>query len=489
MSSTGNLVVRGTVISLVGQLAAQIIRFGSNIVLARFLPESAFGINAMVFALTTGLWLMSDVGIGASVIRSKREDDDFINTAWTLSVARGFILFGLGTIAGPIAAWFYREPQLVWLLPLCSTMVLLLASESTAYWVQQRRMSVGRTMGIDLAAQVVALFVAIPIAIYTEHVIALALAAVMSAAVKFVLTHLILPGPRMRFRWDKLALKEIFSFGQWIFLSTLFSFLATRWDVFSLARLQGFALLGVYGLAGQITSVPNQIAIQVTNTILTPVLADAFRGSIEELRARLKEARRAYLPAAALLFVGAATTAPAFFLIAYKEGFHAAGPMAQLLMLPAWLAFLQEASSRALLAAGDGRGLALSNAVKVVGTIIATLVGFELWGFWGFVGGCGAGAVVGVVVVGWRLRDHGVTVLVGDLVATVVFFVVGGAACVVPMFLEPIVGIKSQWLTLVSCVLICGPLAVLVVERVKEARANARGTSVTLAAEMPRAGT
>ena len=487
--STGQKVVRGTVISLVGQLATQMLRFAGNIVLARFLPESAFGINAMVFALTTGLWLMSDVGIGASVIRSKREDDDFINTAWTLSVARGFILFGLGTLAGPPAAWFYDEPQLLWLLPLCSTMVLLLASESTAYWVQQRRMTVGRTMGLDLAAQVIALAVAIPVAIYTQHVIALALAAVVSALVKFVLTHIILPGPRMKFCWDKLALREIFSFGQWIFLSTLFSFVATRWDVFSLGRLEGFALLGVYGLAGQITSVPNQISIQVTNTILTPVLSDAFRGSVEQLRTRLAEARQAYLPAAALLFLGAATTAPAFFLLAYKENFHAAGPMAQLLMLPAWLAFLQEASSRALLAAGDGRGLALSNAVKVFGTIIATLVGFELWGFWGFVSGCGVGAFVGVVVVGWRLRKHGVLVLGGEVMATAAFLVVGGVACGLPLWLAPRVGVHAAWLTLVSCVVICGPLAVLVIKRVREARASSRGDSVSLGIEVPRPGT
>ncbi len=475
--STGKQVVRGTAISLVGQLATQMLRFAGNIVLARFLPEEAFGINAMVFALTTGLWLMSDVGIGASVIRSKRDDDDFINTAWTLSVVRGVMLFGLGTLAGPPAAWFYKEPQLIWLLPLCSTMVLLLAAESQAYWVQQRRMAVGRIMSIDVASQAIALAVAIPVAIYTRHVIALACAAVVSAIVKFLLTHLILPGPRMKFRWDKLAIKEIFAFGQWIFLSTLFSFLATRWDVFSLGRLEGFALLGVYGLAGQITSVPNQISIQVTNTVLTPVLADAFRGSAEELRTRLTQARRAYLPAAALLFLGAATTAPAFFQLAYKQNFHAAGPMAQLLMLPAWLAFLQEASSRALLAAGDGRGLALSNAVKVIGTIIATLVGFELWGFWGFVGGCAVGAVIGVVIVGWRLREHGVTVLGGDLIATLAFLLVGGAACAIPVWAEPLVGVNAAWLTLISCVVLCGPLAVIVFRRAAEGRGLARAAT------------
>ena len=472
MSNTQR-VVRGTVITLVAQLATQVLRFAGNIVLARFLSEEAFGINAMVFALTTGLWLMSDVGIGASIIRSKREDDDFINTAWTLSVVRGFMLFGLGTLAGPVAAWFYDEPQLTWLLPLCSTMVLLLAAESQAYWVQQRRMVLGATMGIDVLSQVLALAVAIPVAIYTQHVIALALAAVVSAVVKFSLTHLILPGPRMRFRWEKPAIKEVFSFGQWIFLSTLFSFLATRWDVFSLGRLQGFALLGVYGIAGQISGVPSQISMQVTATILTPVLSDAFRGSIDKLRSRLSQARRAYLPAAALLFLGAATTAPAFFLLAYKEGFHAAGPMAQLLMLPAWLTFLQEASSRALLAAGDGRGLALSNAVKVLGTIVATMLGFEVWGFWGFVGGYAVGAFIGTVVVGWRLRKFEVFVLGGDLLATVVFVALGALACGVPVWLEPKVGIHAAWLTLMSCALVCGPLAFIAVKRIVDTRATA----------------
>lgn len=480
--------IRGTAISLVGQLASQLLRFGGNIVLARFLPESAFGVSAMVFALTTGLWLMSDVGIGPSIMRSKREDDDFIHTAWTLSVARGVVLFLLGCAAGPGFAWFYNEPMLLWLLPLCSLMVLLLASESTQYWVQQRHMQVTRPIVIDVLAQVVALGVAIPIAIYSQHVIALAAAAVVSALVKFVMSHVALPGSRMKFRWDKLALKEIFNFGQWIFLSTLFSFVAMRWDVFSLGRLEGFALLGVYGLAGQITSVPNQISIQVSNQILTPVFSDAFRGSIDQLRIKIAQARKAYVPAAALLFLGAATTAPAFFLVAYREGFHGAGTMAQLLMIPAWLAFLQEASSRALLAAGDGRGLALGNGIKVVGTIGGTLLGFQLYGFWGFVVGGGVGAFVGLLAVALRLRTHGIPAVVPDLIATAVFVVVGGVACVGPHLLAPllpgidlevfgvglpgVLHVHPAALTLVSCVLVCGPLAFYVLRHVRKARSE-----------------
>jgi O-antigen/teichoic acid export membrane protein len=464
--------VRSTLVSLGGQMAAQVLRLVSNIVLARFLPESAFGISGLVFALTTGLWLISDVGIGATVIRSQRTDDRFLHTAWTLSVLRGAVLFAIGAAAGPIAAWFYGEPVLLWMLPLCSVMVLLLGSESTQYWVQAREMAVTRTLGIDLAAQVVALAASVPVAIATGHVVALAIPAVVSAFMKFSLTHLVLPGVRMRFAWDKTALREIFSFGQWIFVSTLFSFLSGKWDTFTLSKLQGFSIMGVFGQAGQIASVPNQVSLQVVNNILTPVLSDAFRGSVEAMRARLTLARKAYLPAGALLFLGAATTAPAFFFLAYTQAFAGAGRMAQVLMLPAWLAFVQEASSRALLAAGDGRGLALTNVVKTIATVVATAIGFALYGFWGFLGGVAVGGLVGVVGVGLRLRRHGVFVLSGDLVATAAYTVALALACGAPVVVVDagVVDAPAALLTLVSCVLVCGPLALVVLRLIRQAR-------------------
>jgi len=469
--SVSNRALRGTVISLIGQLGTQFLRFGSNIVLARLLPESAFGISAMIFAITTGLWLISDVGIGASIIRSEREDRAFLDTAWTLSVSRGAILFVIGSLLGPPMAWFYDEPQLVWLLPLCSMMVLLLAAESTGVYVAQRRLQVGRLTALEIIAQVAALAVSIPVAIYTQHVIALVAAAIVSALVKLIGSFLIMPSVRPWFAWDRPALKEIFSFGQWIFISTLFSFVAMRWDVFSLGRLEGFALLGIYGLASQIANVPAQIAMQVTSSVLTPVLADAWRGAKDNLQTSLHAARKAYVPAGMLLFLGAAATAPAFFIIAYKPGFHSAGPMAQVLMIPFWLGFLQEASSRALVAAGDGRGLALGNALRVVVTIVSTLIGFELFGFQGFIGAGGVGALVGMFVIGFRLRAQRMPgVIVDDLKGTAVFLGLLGFICLVPLMIEDEVGVGAAWLTLITGAVVLLPLAVVVVRRVKGAR-------------------
>jgi O-antigen/teichoic acid export membrane protein len=465
--------VRSTAISLVGQLATQLLRFASTIVLARFLPESAFGVNAIVASLTLGLWMVSDVGIPASILKSERDDDAFVSTAWTLSLVRGGMLLVAGCVLGVPAAWLYDEPQLLWLMPLGSLMIFFVAAESTRIYSATRTMQIGRVVGLEVSAQVIALSVSIPTAIATGHVIAFVVGAAASGLVKLVLSHLVLPGSRVRIVWDGTATSEILSFGKWIFLSTLCAYVAVRWDIFALGRLEGMALLGVYGLANQITSVPHQMAMHATGNVLTPVLADAFRSSKERFRERLAMARRAYIPVALLLFVGAATTAPAFFILAFKQGFHAAGPMAQALMVQAWFDFLQEASSRSLLARGDGRGLALTNALKLVATIVGTYVGLQLWGFWGFVWGNACGGLVGIVAVGLRLRGQGLPeVLWADLQAAAVLLLVLAVSCGVPVLLQDSRGWPAAWTTLVGCMVVCGPVGLIVLRRIREARAS-----------------
>ena len=88
--------------SIVGavQFATQAIRFLSNIILAALLSPVIFGLMAIVTTIRTGIELLSDVGIGQSIVVS---DDgakqEFVETAWALKIIRGIVLtlrHGLG---------------------------------------------------------------------------------------------------------------------------------------------------------------------------------------------------------------------------------------------------------------------------------------------------------------------------------------------------------------------------------------------------------
>ena len=89
-SEAKSKLLNGSLWTFFGYGSSQIIRLGSNLVLARLLFPEAFGIMSLVTVVMQGLTMISDLGVGPSIIHSKRGDDpNFLNTAWTIQVIRG----------------------------------------------------------------------------------------------------------------------------------------------------------------------------------------------------------------------------------------------------------------------------------------------------------------------------------------------------------------------------------------------------------------
>lgn len=474
-STLGRRALSGTAISLGGQLVSQVLRLGSNLVLTHLLAPEAFGLMAIVLAVTTGLQLISDVGIWQAIVASPRgEDRAFQDTAWTFTALRGVVLFAIGCAAAVPAAAFYERDELLWLLPLCSAQALVMGLESTKLAIAARRLIIGRMVGIDLVAQAAALAVALPVGFATHSVMALVCATMTSVVVRTVLSHVALAGPRNRFFFERAAAREIWSFGGWIFVSTIFYFIGTRWDVFALGKLEGMGVVGVFGLATMITQVPVQLSEKVTGFVLMPALAERFREDPKALAGDVRRARMILFPAGAVLFLGAAMTAPAFFDFLYRDVYESAGWMTQLVVLTGWCALLQDASSRALLALGNTKGIAAANFVRVVATIGCTYAGFTLGGsgttaLIGFLAGSAVGAFVGALALGTVLGKAGVHVLGIDTVATILFVILAAIGCVTPYFLAPLVDVRVSLVTLALVPVLLGPLAAFVAVRTRRA--------------------
>ena len=84
---------RSAAITVLGFGASQAIRLASNLILTRLLFPEAFGMMAIVGVFLIGLAMFSDVGVGPSIMGSARGDEpDFLDTAWTIQIARGLIL-------------------------------------------------------------------------------------------------------------------------------------------------------------------------------------------------------------------------------------------------------------------------------------------------------------------------------------------------------------------------------------------------------------
>jgi len=148
--------LRSIFFTIVNYGGGNILRLISNLILTRLLFPEAFGLLALVQVFITGLQMFSDTGIRVSIMQSKRGDDpDFLNTAWTIQVIRGFFLWlGACVLAYP-AASFYGEPMLAQLLPVVGLNALISGFASTNVATANRHMKLGLLTRIDLSNQVV----------------------------------------------------------------------------------------------------------------------------------------------------------------------------------------------------------------------------------------------------------------------------------------------------------------------------------------------
>ena len=67
--SLKQMATHGSLWTIAGYGTSQVLRFGSNLVLAKLLFPQAFGLMAIVNGVMQGLVMFSDVGIGQSIIR------------------------------------------------------------------------------------------------------------------------------------------------------------------------------------------------------------------------------------------------------------------------------------------------------------------------------------------------------------------------------------------------------------------------------------
>jgi O-antigen/teichoic acid export membrane protein len=216
---------------MIGYGGSQALRLAANLVLARLLFPEAFGLMALVTVVTVGLSLFSDVGIGPAIAQNPRGDDpDFLNTAWTIQVIRGFGLWAMTLLLAWPVAWVYDTPDLILYLPIAGVALAIAGFNPTRIETAHRHLLVGRLTALDLAAQAIGVGAMVLVAWATGSVMALVLGGVLQAGAKLLLTHYGLPGARNRFRWEKSAAQELIRFGKWIFLSTAFWFLTSQGD-------------------------------------------------------------------------------------------------------------------------------------------------------------------------------------------------------------------------------------------------------------------
>ncbi|MGE0350246.1 oligosaccharide flippase family protein [Hydrogenophaga sp.] len=370
-NSALNAKARSGSIWIVGAFgASQVLRLGLNVVLAALLFEEAFALMAIVTAVMVGLNMFSDIGLQQNVVQSPRGDESaFLNTAWTMQVIRGI---GLTLIAAAVAwplATFYgtNDPtalELRWLIPLVALTAAIDGLRSPSALSAARHMLVARLTRIDVIVQISNAGMAMVLVWFMRSVYGIAWAGVLSSILYMVLTYWLLPGPRPRLMLERDAMRAIISFGKWIFLATLISFLAMQIDRLAFAAMYPLAEVGVYSIAMSLAMVVTALIGRLQIAVMFPWYSRMIESGMALEQAYYKAKMPMLIMSTyfvTLLIVGAGS----FFKLAYDDRYAQAAVFLPILSVGIWFSSMGGMYGAAFLAAGRSKWIALVSAVKV----------------------------------------------------------------------------------------------------------------------------
>lgn len=376
---------RGALWAGLGYAGTQGVRLASNLLLTRLLFEEAFGIMALVTVFMQGLQLFSDVGVGPNIVQSERGDDPrFLNTAWTMQVVRGFLLWVVScAVAVPFAA-FYDEPLLASIVPVSGFTAFLAGLNSTKLYTELRRVALKRFVLVDLASQIASMLAMVSWALVDRSVWALVSGGLVGGVVKTLLTHLALPGPRNRLAWDPTAVRAIFRFGGWIFFSTILTFLDRNAHTLIFAKVITTAQLGVYQIGVMVATLPTLALGHLTHNVLFPLYSRVIQAG-GDVGPVFRRARLSVLIVAGWVLSGFMAGGQTAIDLLWDERYSDAGWALRLLSAGAWFSLMEVTNGSAFLARGKANMLVISNTTKLLTTLFLIPCGFVLGGFQGAV--------------------------------------------------------------------------------------------------------
>lgn len=242
-------------------------------VLARLLSPADFGVVSVSLVVIGFSSIFTQVGLGPAIVQRRELEPRHIETAVVVSVLFGTGLAALIWLLAPVAAAFFRDPQvtpvlraLAWLFPIQGLQVVPESLQRRALhfrWLAQR----------DVAAYALGYgLVGITAALAGWGVWALVAGQIAQALLRAGILLASYP-PRIRHLPEWRAFVELMYFGGGFTIAKVANQLAVQGDNLVVGRTLGSAALGLYGRAYQLMAMPATGFGTILDNVLFPTMA------------------------------------------------------------------------------------------------------------------------------------------------------------------------------------------------------------------------
>lgn len=370
---------RGAAWMVALQSADRALGFISIIVLARLLVPADFGLVALGMAVVGGLAAFSEFGFDLALIQNQNAERRHYDTAWTLTLLRGFLLAGiLIAIAEPNAA-LMGDDRLVELGYVLALIPFIESFINIGIVDFRKELQFRKEFLYRLTSRLGGVVVTVSLAFFWRDYWVLVVGQLTAVSLRLVLSYTLHP---YRPRFSLAAWKELFHFSKWLFLNGLAQFASRRAATFVVGAFLTPAAVGLFTVSGGVTGAVSQVFIAPVKRTFFPGFAKLSQ-DMAAMRDVLLGAYALTVLVALPLCVGIGLTAEYIVPLAFGAQWLEAIPMIQILIFSSLANALQGPVRPLLLALNRPElvtSLSLVNAAilipaLIVGTWLAGLEG------------------------------------------------------------------------------------------------------------------
>jgi PST family polysaccharide transporter len=251
----GRMVKRGAVWAVGSQVAGQVIRFVSVIVLARLLTPSDYGAASIAVALGSFSVLLGDLGYGTALVQAKDATQRRASTAYWAAIAAGVAVTAIAALGAYPASLVLGEPEVTGLVIVGGLTFFLVATGSTSNALLTRSMSFGVIQGATVAAWLAAAAAAITAAAVGAGAWALVIQQVVLAGVTALL-FIIAARWRPSFQFSRDAFRSLSAFALPVTGGSVFGVVQPLLAALLIGALLSVHELGIWSLAMSVVVLP-----------------------------------------------------------------------------------------------------------------------------------------------------------------------------------------------------------------------------------------
>lgn len=286
-------------ISWVGilRVTTRALSLGRISILARIFTPSEFGLYGVASLALSLIEIIVETGINVFLIQEKNSIKNYINTAWIVSILRGFFISLVIILFSPFVAQFFNAPESLYLLFFISIIPFVRGFINPAIVLYQKELKFKNEFYFRFSIFLVESISVIFIVITTRSISGIVIGSIVGAIFEVILSFIVIK-TRPIFKFESKYFREILYRGKWVTMAGVFNYLFHNIDDIFVGKILGKTSLGLYQMAYKISIFPITEISDVVSKVTFPVYV-----KIAQDRERL---RTAFLKSLGLVSVSSA---------------------------------------------------------------------------------------------------------------------------------------------------------------------------------------